>query len=921
MIWKKKFLFELGVAAIVLMVAGCGNDSSSGVQDGPACDDAAFTSVCDGVSARFVCNEGKKVSVPCETGTTCKGGQCTAIAALCDADTFAPKCDSDKKSRIVCEDGQEATKPCDHDEICEGGACVVQQVVTPCDGNEPECLGSERYAICENDVRVEKTCDSGLVCVNGSCETPPRPGDGCDEAFVQYCIDDVNVAACQNGTVTTVPCGDRICSAGACVEKPCSEDDVPTCKNDAQILECKSGILTARDCDEGEICSDGECRTLAEGDPCDPEKFSSVCLDDMMYYECVENKLKKSSCPESRVCLNGMCSECNPESFVKKCDMSDVHKNTFILCEESTDVPGQFLLKYEGCPKSNAVCLDGNCVQCDPEAYKAVCSDGAESKCDATGQILVTPCAEGLKCVDGFTECTAKCSKASDCPTREDGLTYACEANQCVLITECDVSLDKPTCNGEKRKICQDPGKWVELSCDGGNVCTGVGECVACTADSHCGSGNVCDTSSHTCVECLSDTNCTGSNKVCLNKSCVECNPSTYGTQCVDNAPATCNSEGQISEQSACSGNSPVCINGKCEQCNGAVEAGKITCDGNTAKTCNSNNSVSSRTCASNETCQPNKGCVSKCGEGFSVHCDGRHLVTCSDSGTEVKTECAIDHLCSVDKCTRECSGNINECVEYYDGDTVLRTCYDGRVIFMRGYPSGFWCGTLNGKTDWYQTCPESDKNTDAYGTLGTDCSVVRCMEGKDKDNITRFGYYAERTQAVCETYSMDMFSTGRPTTMTYSKSCKINSEGEMDIQYYPCVNGCHMGICNEWTACHTPTASCTNDRYANNCVHLTDKLGTWKFPQWDCRTTLNVSVNANCITWHDDQGALHAGCDKEYSSIGLSMKGVCYNNAVARIHYDFTDMNGVTQGPHFRLYSCNGKCKTNDDGYAYCGK
>ena len=149
------------------MAAGCGNDSSSGVQDGPACDDAAFTPVCDGVSARFVCNEGKKVSVPCETGMTCSGGQCSAIVALCDVDTFTPKCDSDKKSRIVCEDGQEATKPCDNDEICEGGACVVQQVVTPCDGNEPECLGSERYAICENDVRVEKTCDSGLVCVNG----------------------------------------------------------------------------------------------------------------------------------------------------------------------------------------------------------------------------------------------------------------------------------------------------------------------------------------------------------------------------------------------------------------------------------------------------------------------------------------------------------------------------------------------------------------------------------------------------------------------------------------------------------------------------------------------------------------------------------------------------------------------------------
>ena len=1026
-------------------------------------------SSCEGdVATR--CEKGLVIHEDCAAkGMACAVGECIPLTNLCISETFQVKCREDGKAQIVCRNGLEVEEPCQEGEKCEGGVCQIPGETCEdgtskclddknvkkcvdgayvsefcgegfvclddeckpsddpdkCLGNEPMCGDSEHKIECQDGKRVSVPCKEGKVCDKGECVDPVVPGSNCDDTFVQYCLDETSAAVCQAGTVVSVPCGDKICQLGTCSDKPCGEDFTAECASDDSLRVCREGAVKVEKCEGETVCLNGECRELGEGDTCKPDEFSSVCLDKTEYYVCgAGNTIEKKACESTQVCLNGMCSECDPETFAKTCDPNDETGNRFIECVEDETTPGLYVKKAQACPKSMSVCLEGACVECDPQSYKAHCSGNAESKCSTEGKILVTPCTGDLKCVEGFSECTSKCTTAADCPTRDDGLKYLCVSNQCELQTECSVSDDKPTCSGDMRKVCQDPGKWVEVACDGGKVCQGQGECVICTQDSHCTGGNVCDTATntcvacnadkdcsgsqvcdvptHTCVACNADTDCSGSqvcdvpthtcvacnadsdcggSKACLNHACVDCNPATYGTQCVDNAPATCNSAGTIVKSTACSGQTPLCIDGGCAACNAAEDLNKVfSCnypgyEGHAA-ICKGNTSVSIQQCADNQTCVVGQGCVAcnaaedlnkvfSCNypgyEGHAAICKGYYNVSiqqctssqtcvvgqgcvskcnespkclnidevqeCDASGNLVPKSCwpfVCGTVDGVAKCTDTCSGNIDKCGTY-EGMDILRTCKDNKVT-ASSY-TGYFCGTVDGVTGWHKECSISGTIPDAkYGLDSAgNCQVWRCEANgaQDYKGNPKNGYVVVSDGAIClpDDDGVDI-----------SLSCYKTVDNVAMGQYIMCDTTygatCSKGVCSNWVNV-TSELSAENKEKAP--LGVCDTLSTmalnyykigdsYYLDSFMCRNFMGGEyTNPKCKTVYDDRNQPRAICDHVYSygGINYTMGGICQDKT--RYHLAlYKESSGF--GMSVYSQTCENSCKTTSTGFAYCG-
>ena len=1019
----KQKLFVLGVAAMVLMLAGCSDDSTSSSSN-TVCKVGQKECTEDGKER--VCEATGWVTYDCPEGQTCEDGGCVGGGDVgdCTEAEFKPVCSGDDSARIVCEGSKTTTKPCDAEqkcvdgvckplnacegdtkkcsgdktvekcvsgywktEVCEGegvvcseGQCVLEVNIVPCLGTEPECLGGERYAACEAGVRVEKSCDPGLVCEGGVCKNSGEPDEGCDASFEPYCTEDGRAVTCPSGTRVTVECVDHEtkCEGGACVPITCGDAYVGSCKDEHTLRVCRSGVVGTEPCPSEELCVDDECRPLKEGDTC--EEFSNTCLDGTAYLKCSEttHMIEKISCDSSEVCLNGMCSKCDPKTFSAECVEDDETRTTWLSCVEDEHTPGLYVIKKNACPKSSPVCLAGDCVQCDPATYKPFCSDAQESKCDATGNIVatpcadglkcvegfaectnkcatagdcpasspvcvdntcvqcdpttyrpfcsdaqeskcdatgnivVTPCADGLKCVDGFAECTNKCASATDCPTRDDGLTYACIANNCELQTECDISTAKPTCSGDKRKICQDPGKWVEAACDGGKVCMGEGECVACTRDEHCPGSNVCDTATHTCVACNVDKDC-GATNVCLDHVCAECNPDTYGEyKCLNESQiSVCTSSGHIVKMD-CPANGPVCVDDMCHACNGYTDAGKKTCDfpGYEGKelTCQADHRMTWRECPANETCKSDKGCVSKCGDTFAPSCANiNERYVCDASGNKVKESC-WPYVCSGGECTNVCSGNIDKCGEY-SGYTGLRHCTDGKVGFLVARSNEF-CGTVDGKLGVYEKCTAGEYS---FGLKDDACATYECKAGAGRDYLGNSQATWVTIPAFCDT------SDGK----NYSLSCYKTADGELMERRIGCQGTCSEGICSNWKI--WPNAIPTTDvLYCQPVVGAASNYyqigGTIYRDTIECYTLkANGYSNPKCEIHRDDYGNRVSTCDHVYSNGGTNytMAGVCVGKTLYHL-YVFKTAEGISMS--IKGQTCSNKCKTTSTGWAYCG-
>jgi MYXO-CTERM domain-containing protein len=135
--------------------------------DGTACDDG-------------LCVDPECVGVRCETGKTCRAGQCVApcegircpLGQECRASVCVDPC-----AGVSCKDGG----------VCERGVCVGSCSCAGCPEGK-RCAGSGH---CVDPGCEEKTCAAGEICSAGACV------DGCRDA------------ACPNGAT---------CLAGSCGE-------------------------------------------------------------------------------------------------------------------------------------------------------------------------------------------------------------------------------------------------------------------------------------------------------------------------------------------------------------------------------------------------------------------------------------------------------------------------------------------------------------------------------------------------------------------------------------------------------------------------------------------------------------------------------------------------------------------------------
>jgi hypothetical protein len=201
---------------------------------------------------------------------------------------------------------------------------------------------------------------------------------------------------------------------------------------------------------------------------------------------------------------------------------------------------GQFEPAGGACSGDTPVCLDGRCVECQPNGNPTECRDANTPQyCNAQGQW------------QDHTDCTG-----SD-PFCLDGDCVECEED----------SIDCRDMNTPR--TCSADGEWEdETDCTGPTpVCLG-GNCVACQPTTKsCVDLNTPQTCSGA-GQWVPGTDCSGQTPVCLAGNCVACTPNPTPTACLDsNTPQYCNASGQWASAADCTGGTPACLNGSCVQC------------------------------------------------------------------------------------------------------------------------------------------------------------------------------------------------------------------------------------------------------------------------------------------------------------------------------------------------------------------
>ena len=259
----------------------------------------------------------------------------------------------------------------------------------------------------EGESCAKGPCAAGLTCVEEVCtlvEPPPPPPVPCeaDEECVldgtadgRVCTEGVCGYA---GCVVDLQCGVRICDAGECADRhPCRGED---------------------DCDDGQRCTDGVCRT-----PCAADDECAI-LGGVLQV-CVDGECRQR-CLGDFLCFGG-------------------------ICEEN-------------------VCRDPEC------AVDGDCGEG-DFYCDAGRCVAFTPCAEDDDCFDPAWRCNELgrceerplCSIDAECGTdrcvdRHCVPAVACAADDCADGLECVAGrcVEAPVCRG--RADCS-----AGLVCDGGH--------------------------------------------------------------------------------------------------------------------------------------------------------------------------------------------------------------------------------------------------------------------------------------------------------------------------------------------------------------------------------------------------------------------------------------------------------------------
>ena len=910
---------------------------------GDACDDAQFVNVCAADTGKLLeCQSGSVVATNCDVLETCQNGKCQP-AKTCD-ESFEPQC-YDLTTQIVCKDGHEVAVLCPNNEICRstsgecetsgGGVSCVETAYAPsCDGNGVQVICKDgvvtRVACavgttCQKGVCVagggEQTCDALthppkcdgnvlVTCVNGSlneracgehekceggaCRGIVEPGATCDDDFKPMCSDDGSLLVCVNHSVLKASCGQATCIDGQCIDKTCSDKDVPKCDAAGRVsTQCIDGKWKDIACNENQTCRDGVCvDTVSDGETCDPATTASTCsVDGKVIYcqpsdDASHGTVQMTTCEGDTFCSNGACVECVEAGYKDVCDGDKV-----VQCKDGK-------LETIHCT-GDTFCSDGACVECD-KTFVASCVDSSTQRTCKDGKIVTESCADNEMCLATSKSCQPKgnsCDATHPCDEH-----YACSAEGvCVFVPECTPSDESICADGRNVTLkCVAPGLYEETPCSDDQVCKN-GACMGTQCDDDY--GTKCNGSKiMVCVDgyIVSSYNC--DTQFFYNA----CDDTRYESECVDGACIKCNS--------GTFGNTCYAISGDASQY---------------ALTCSDAHEFTYYKCEDNEQSLPHKGCVSKCGEGFTASCRDKHtLHTCSADGREVDIPCEYYEDCVGGKCVSRqgsaCSPTsyAKACYDKSQTDgtnAVLEYCDETtgtvRMIYCPNTTS--FCGTIDGEVDCYNTCtPETTNNFFCtYNETLRTASMATCASGVDVSGKAQHG--AKRIISACD-------SNGVQVTCHFDE---VNNAPTFDYNLcdYTSSGTCSAttNMCTLHEPCAGPSDSRCEGTVAKSCTYDL-AVGRYVLMTTDCSDTLNT----NCVTYTNHESNKVAVCNKAVDMGGLSVStlGTCSADGktlhkIVGFHIEKTSTE-TTVHSYARSFDCTNACTTSTNAgvtFAYC--
>ena len=603
----------------------------------PQCSEKYPTVCKDEISCSqygFWCGEeGAKhcvVKETCPTGKTQSGTTCACEGEACSAIAL-DACGSES----TCKDVGGTWCPFDkctqniNECVCENGGTLNAEAGVCCKDGWRAVAGSDGYdALSITDCGCPKNNGAAItINAKGACCVGQKKYNETTKAYdtnhEDCCVaantewdEDKNTCVCKDGlefqTDGTCGCAEGMIwseSRQSCVycttsEHCSSTPETPYCKTDGNnnLGKCVACLYSEHcgNCEKDKSICDTSfyggtytCKSCREINPAKP--WRGKALSDPTScnscYECIED----NDCGTGEVCSQGTCVRC-------------VHYQT-----KTTDTPNR------GCGADAPFCIgaDDNKNQCVQCVQNSDCADGT-LRCNTTTHTCEKDCGDaGTNPETGECNCTGntpvfnpntrKCVACYD-SISEDWTDLGCGSKKT------DAEYDPTETAIERRPICLEESN------------NGLGACVACTKDRHCGTGEVCR-ADHTCgcetgtiwyetaQRCVSCTANYGGDEGTDGRACPQstptCDPKTYTCKCARNYDGT-------TGNGICTAETPVC-DSKDKYCR-------------VCGTLKPNYSVSEKACvscgshakwdATNQRCQcvsgygvltdnPNKGCVS----------------------------------------------------------------------------------------------------------------------------------------------------------------------------------------------------------------------------------------------------------------------------------------------------------------------
>jgi hypothetical protein len=497
---------------------------------------------------------------PCNVGTECTTGVCSAEKVCCDTACNGPcvscklPATNGKCSPIAAGNtdptGQcmvSAPATCGNDGKCNGaGACTKYPANTPC--APASCPAGQATRT------LGKTCNGAGACSVG----------GGAQACAPFTCD--GAQACRDTCVTNADCvAPNTCVGNVCGKKPagatCSSTDQCSaglfctdgfCCNSASCGACKACNATgACQNDDGNACtatdmchvSDGTC----SGGACQRASIScddnNPCTADSCDAQtgCVHTKLTgtqcndQNACTQTDTCQAGVCTGSNPVT----CGGATQCKTAGVCNPATGGCTNQNMPDGTGCNDGNACtqsdkCDDGACVPGAAVTCTALDQCHTAGTCNpANGQCSQPAKNNGTGCDDDNA-----CTQSDTC---QGGSCVGANPVTCAPLDQCHAA---GTCNPNNGQ-CSNPAKNNGAGCDDDNACTQTDTCqggscqggnpVVCSPSNQCHLAGTCNPSSGQCSNPQKDdgSGCTDNNLCTDGDQCV-------GGACQPGAPMSC---------------------------------------------------------------------------------------------------------------------------------------------------------------------------------------------------------------------------------------------------------------------------------------------------------------------------------------------------------------------------------------------